>query len=35
LVRRAGLLEFHDVQLELLDNGEWRISRPDSSRPVA
>jgi putative ATP-binding cassette transporter len=33
--RRAGLLQFHDVLLELLGNGEWRISRPDSSRPTA
>ena len=32
---RVGLLEFHDVQLELLGDGEWRISRPDSSRPAA
>ena len=32
---RAGLLEFHDVLLELLGNGEWRISRPDSSRLTA
>lgn len=29
---RAGLLGFHDVLLELLGNGEWRISRPNSSR---
>jgi putative ATP-binding cassette transporter len=29
---RARLLRFHDVLLELLGNGEWRISRPDSSR---
>jgi putative ATP-binding cassette transporter len=27
-----GLLGFHDVLLELLGNGEWRISKPDSSR---
>jgi len=29
---RASLLDFHDVLLELLGNGEWRISRTDSSR---
>ena len=29
---RAGLLALHDVLLELRGNGEWRISRPDSSR---
>lgn len=28
---RARLLEFHDVLLELLGDGEWRISRPDPS----
>jgi hypothetical protein len=32
---RAGLLEFHDVLLELLGEGEWRISRPVSSRQPA
>jgi len=32
---RAGLLQFHDVLLELLCEGEWRISRPDSSRLTA
>ena len=32
---RAGLLDFHDVLLELLGDGEWRISRPDSSRITA
>lgn len=31
----AGLLGFYDVLLELLGNGEWRISRPDSSRMTA
>jgi hypothetical protein len=24
---RAALLQFHDVVLELLGNGEWRIDR--------
>jgi putative ATP-binding cassette transporter len=32
---RAGLLQFHDVLLELLGDGEWRISRTDSSRLTA
>ena len=28
---RVELLEFHDVLLELLGNGEWRFSRPAAS----
>jgi putative ATP-binding cassette transporter len=28
---RAGLLQFHDVLLELRGNGEWRVSRVPSS----
>jgi putative ATP-binding cassette transporter len=31
---RTSLLEYHDVLLELVGNGEWRISRPESSRRV-
>jgi len=30
--RREGLLPFHDVLLELLGDGQWRISR-SGSRP--
>jgi hypothetical protein len=32
---RAGLVASHDVLLELLGAGEWRISRTDSSRLTA
>ena len=29
---RPGLLDFHDILLELRANGEWRLGRTDSSR---
>jgi vitamin B12/bleomycin/antimicrobial peptide transport system ATP-binding/permease protein len=31
---RAALLPYHHTVLELLGNGDWRISRPERSRAV-
>ncbi len=31
---RPSLVEFHDVLLELLGNGEWRLSRTDAPPPT-